>query len=204
MGTEQGMCRVRRIRAWEMRDHHTPGGTVTKYRGHIYQLTTIQCAPFVPFELHSMCAGNVVKNVEWSLQIEKRGRAKDRSGIFKRGWSPVEAEGQECLVAPTYRIVEFLWLLFRFLLGCRGLVLSLAKEDCGICARVGFADEGVEVAGEVIHTGSSLSNNNNISAYMMYHHSPRARDCSKCCPYQFSYPRQSFRQALLLPPLEYE
>lgn len=42
------------------------------------------------------------------------------------------------------------------------------KEDCGISARVGFAVEGVEVAGEVIHIGSSLSNNNNISEQISF------------------------------------
>lgn len=50
--------------------------------------------PFVPFEL-SLWVGNVVKNVEWPLQIKKRNWAKDKSRIFKRGWSPAKAKEQE-------------------------------------------------------------------------------------------------------------
>ena len=45
------------------------------------------------------------------------------------------------------RKVGFLWFLFLLLAGCRGLVLGLEKEDCGLSARMGF----VEVAGDVIH-----------------------------------------------------
>ena len=51
------------------------------------------------------------EDVEWSLQTEKRDRAKDKSKIFKRSWSPVAGEEQECLGAPISRKVEFLWLL---------------------------------------------------------------------------------------------
>lgn len=43
MGTEEGMCRAKRIRVWEMGGHRTPVGTTTKYCGHVHQLPTVQC-----------------------------------------------------------------------------------------------------------------------------------------------------------------
>ena len=59
-------------------------------------------------------------------------------------------------MAQVCRKERFLCLLFLVLAACRGLVLGLKKEDCGVGVRMGFADEGVEVAGEVIHHGLQL------------------------------------------------
>jgi hypothetical protein len=59
-------------------------------------------------------------------------------------------------MALTCKEVELLWLQLLSLSRCRGLVPGLQKQDCGLNPRIGFADEGAEVAGErlgeVIHS----------------------------------------------------
>lgn len=90
--------------------------------------------------------------MEWSLQIRERDQARDKSRIFKGGWSPGEAEERACPGGGTNPQGNgFLQLLFLLLGGCRGLVLGPEREACGISGRMGFADEEVEVAGEIIH-----------------------------------------------------